>query len=82
MPKIVYVKWLDAATHRSERSKEDALSLAGTVVESAGVLLSHDREFVRFVLDSFPDHGTVRDVTVIPRKYITDMKIFDTDDRP
>ncbi len=72
--KIAVVKWLDACHHHDDVNIE--MINGGIVLLSAGILLRDLPDYVAIALD-YSQQGDYRDVAVIPRPYIKNIKIVE-----
>ena len=70
--KIAVIQWLDARKH-TEATEIDQIT-GGLLLISAGVLVKDETDFMAIANDAGND-GYYRDVTVIPREYIKQVKI-------
>ena len=83
MVKVAYVCWDDASGISGPLSVEEAARQVPIPVRSAGILVGEDEDCVRLAQDYYtrPMDGMVevrvRDLAVIPRKFITKMKTWE-----
>lgn len=62
---LVYVRWLDASIQQHECREEDLQP--GMLLESAGLLVRQDRDFISLALDWCQQDRSWRHVQHIPR---------------
>ena len=84
MTKIAYVKWIDAESRRPQMSLKSLRNAEGLGVETAGLIVQNSRKTLVVVQDIFDDAEDYDDrdarmAEIIPKKYITAMRIFDTE---
>ena len=80
MPKVAYIKWLDASGSRQTWSVANLGKLMPTVNQSAGILVLEDEGRVTIAQDIWDDtdgEKLTRDVETIPRSYIISMKTWE-----
>lgn len=82
MPRLVYIRWLDAQGDHGQTSLGELNDLGALPVETAGFLISENDEVVRISQDimHFKDFVRYRDTEVIPRIYIQSMKVVEVED--
>ncbi len=81
MTKLVWVRWEDAFGGDGPKSVEGVRKLGPWIVESAGMLVSDDDDTLRIAQDIWLDDGgedACRDYKIIPKKYILQMKVFNS----
>ena len=84
MTKIVYVKWVDAQIIHGQRTIKAGNKEPALIMESAGIYLSEDEDVLRFAVDLIHNEEDEADwdsrgTSIIPKAYITEMRIFDTE---
>lgn len=75
IPKIAFVKWIDASYQRGECSYDELNP--SVVMWSAGLLIRDDDEFISIAIDSFADDETFRYIEHIPRVNIIELRTIE-----
>lgn len=79
MTEMVWIKWKDASYERGEYTKEEVRP--GCDIQTAGILIKEDDEFVSLALDHFPGSDrwdpSYRHIVHIPKVNIVKQRRFE-----